>query len=118
MNDGGGLPDLSGLLSRVTENPQAMSMLGSLLGGMSAKPPPSPPPEEPPKEDSAAEEPREKPVFSTLPPHRGGKQEERRRLLLAIRPFLSPERRRALETLLPILEALALLLPRKEPPCT
>lgn len=113
MNDTGGLPDLSGILSRVAENPQAMSMLGSLLGGMSAKPASAP--EEPPKETSAEQE---KQVFMPLPPPKGGKQEERRRLLLAIKPFLSPERRRALETLLPVLEALALLMPRKEPPCT
>ena len=116
MSEGGGLPDLSGILSRVAENPQAMSMLGSLLGGMGAKP--SPPAEEPPKESSAEEEPKGKTVFMPSPPHIGGKQEERRRLLLAIKPFLSPERRRALETLLPVLEALALFSPRKEPPCT
>ena len=42
----GGLPDLSGILARVTENPQAMSMLSSLLGGMGEKSPKEPPPDE------------------------------------------------------------------------
>ena len=116
MSDSGGLPDLSGILSRVTENPQAMSMLASLLGGMGEKPPAE---KEPPKashEASVASD--EKPIILPSPPRKGRKEEERRRLLIALKPFLSPERQRALDTLLPILEALSLLMPRKEPPCT
>lgn len=109
----GGLPDLSGILSRVTENPQAMSMLSSLLGGMVEKPPKV---DTPPKQDKE-EEKEATPVF--LPKHeRRGRHEDRRRLLLALKPFLTKERQRALETLLPVLEAIDLLSFGKEPPCT
>ena len=112
MSDSGGLPDLSGILARVTENPQAMSMLSSLLGGAG---------ESPKKENDSEESKQEKedaaPVF--MPKHgRGGKHEDKRRLLLALKPFLSPERQRALDMLLPLLEAITLFMPGKEPPCT
>lgn len=112
MSDSGGLPDLSGILARVTENPQAMSMLSSLLGGMAE----STETENDPKEKK--EEKRDAaPVF--MPKHgRGGKHEDKRRLLLALKPFLSPERQRALDMLIPLLEAITLLMPGKEPPCT
>lgn len=108
----GGLPDLSGILARVTENPQAMSMLSSLLGGMGEKSPKEPPPDE----KAPAEKEEAKPVFLPKPPK--SKHEEKRRLLLALKPFLSPERQKALDMLLPLLEAISLFLPGKESSCT
>ena len=113
MSDGGGLPDLSGLLARVTENPQAMSMLSSLLGGMgeqSEKEPPS-------HKQEMGERDEARP---TLAPQAGRhrKHDDKRRLLLALKPFLTPERQKALDMLLPLLEAISLFIPRKEPPCT
>lgn len=116
MSEMGGFPDLSGILARVTENPQAMSMLTSLLGGMPAKAPPTP--------DVSKERPREKEEEPTLPalssskPHKDRGHEERRRLLIALKPFLSKERKEALETLLIVLDAISLLSSGKEPPCT
>ena len=113
MSDGGGLPDLSGILARVTENPQAMSMLSSLLSGMGEKSEKEPPPNKP--ESKEREEVR--PAF--MPQHaRHGKHEDKRRLLLALKPFLTPERQKALDMLLPLLEAISLFIPGKEPPCT
>ena len=111
----GGFPDLSGILARVSENPQAMSMLSSLLGGMSE----SPPSAEEKRESEKREEAKDVPAFMPSKPHSGGKaHEERRRLLLALKPFLSRERRQALETLLVVLDAISLLPLGKEPPCT
>lgn len=116
MSEMGGFPDLSGILARVTENPQAMSMLTSLLGGMPAKAPPPP--------DESKERPREKeeepalPALSPSKPRKDRGHEERRRLLLALKPFLSKERKEALETLLIVLDAISLLSSGKEPPCT
>lgn len=122
MSEGGGLPDLSAILSRVSENPQAMSMLSSLLGGM-GKGQESPPQSEEATRSEAAEaavETSESPVLALghPPPKRGGRHEEKRRLLLALKPFLSKERRAALETLLLVLDATAIFSAGKEPPCT
>lgn len=114
MSDTGGLPDLAGLLTRVSENPQAMSMLSSILGGMTAKPPPEEKKEETPK----SEECDSVPVLVQPKRHTKTKQEERRRLLVALKPFLSKERCQALETLLIVLDAISLLPSGKEPPCT
>ena len=109
---GGGLSDI---LSRVTENPQAMAMLSSLLGGVATAQ----------KESGASQEEKEDMPVSATPalarqhiPHRDGKAEERRRLLLALKPFLSKERCQALETLITVLDAISLLPRGKEPPCT
>ena len=114
MSEEAGFPDLSGLLARVTEKPQAMAMLSSLLGGV-AQPPP--------KETSAPTPPREEDGTSAVlarpkSPHKDGKAEQRRRLLIALKPFLSRERGQALETLLAVLDAISLLPRGKEPPCT
>ena len=111
MSEGGGIPDLSGILARVTENPQAMSMLASLLGGSS-------------KQERHEEEPHirgDGELLPALPPPKGQKSrrdEGRRRLLLALKPFLSKERCQVLETLLIVLDAISLLPRGKEPPCT
>ena len=109
MSEQGGFPDLSGILSRVTENPQAMSMLASLLGGATKKEEPREDPRE--KEDCQV-------ISSPMPskPH-GKRDEDRRRLLLALKPFLSRERCQVLETLLLVLDAISLLPKGKEPPC-
>jgi len=111
VSEGGGIPDLSGILARVTENPQAMSMLASLLGGSS-------------KQERHEEEPHTRgdgELLPALPPPKGQKSrrdEDRRRLLLALKPFLSKERCQVLETLLIVLDAISLLPRGKEPPCT
>ena len=110
MSENGALPDLSGILARVTENPQAMSMLASLLGGASKK-------DVTEEQPSKAEEPE---VLPALMPQRAPKSkrdEDRRRLLIALKPFLSRERCQVLETLLLVLDAISLLPKGKEPPC-
>ncbi|MBE6655346.1 MAG: hypothetical protein E7609_00550 [Ruminococcaceae bacterium] len=114
MSDSGGFPDLAGILARVTENPQAMSMLSSLLGGTPEKPPHT----EQDKEEFKEETKDSVPALASPKPRKGGRQEERRCLLLALKPFLSRERCQALETLLIVLDAIALLPFGKEPPCT
>ena len=114
MSEEGGFPDLSGILARVTENPQAMAMLSSLLGGgapSSAKE--HEPPPLPKEEEVTASVPARMPK-----PHKDGKADARRRLLIALKPFLSKERRQALESVLIVLDAISLLPRGKEPPCT
>ena len=115
MSEAGGFPDLSGILARVTENPQAMTMLSSLLGGIASSK----------RESDVPKEEKEDAPVSVAPalarphiPHRDGKAEEGRRLLLALKPFLSKERGQALETLITVLDAISLLPRGKEPPCT
>ena len=72
---------LSPLLDAVKSNPGLLSGALSLLG-------------------SGAGEKRDPP-----PPPRNGRGSDRRRLLSALSPYLSPERQKALATLLPLLEA-------------
>lgn len=115
MSNGGTLPDLSTILSRVTENPQAMSMLSSLLGGMGDTE--NTQKKEPSKEDKTDTE-ESAPILSTVKPRGNRRGEDKRRLLLALKPFLSPARQSALDTLLLVLEATSLLSFGKEPPCT
>ena len=108
MSEQGGFPDLSSIISRVTENPQALAMLSTLLGNHG-------------KDTHAKEEPcakSELPVCLTKEEKPNRKHEDKRRLLLALKPFLTHERRQALDTILIVCDALAMLPPRKEPPCT
>ena len=109
MSDGGNIPDLSGILARVTENPQALSMLASLLGGLSKKE----------NAEEHAHKPEDGDLLPALMPQKqkSRKEEDRRRLLLALKPFLSRERCQVLETLILVLDAISLLPKGKEPPC-
>ncbi len=104
-------PDLSKLLSSVMSNPGAMNMLSSLLGGMSG---------DKKEEKATLSRQNEKCEEKHLPPPCALPQdkeltanEKRRQLLLALKPFLSPERRQALDRILMISEALALLQSEK-----
>ena len=116
MSEQGGFPDLSSIISRVTENPQALAMLSTLLGNHGkdthAKEEPCPTKESEPCAKS------ELPVCLTKEEKPNRKHEDKRRLLLALKPFLTQERRQALDTILIVWDALAMLPPRKEPPCT
>ena len=114
MSETGSL-GISEILSRVTENPQAMSMLSSLLGGVASSHSESSPSGQEKERESVGVAPVLTRAQST---HRDGKAEERRRLLLALKPFLSKEREQALETLITVLDAISLLPRGKEPPCT
>lgn len=71
---------LAPLFETVKNNPGLLSGVSSLFS-----PPPSEKPDPPP------------------PPR--GRESDRRRLLRALSPYLSPERRRVLDTILPLLEA-------------
>ncbi len=102
---GGSPPDLSGILSKVMSNPQAMGMLSSLLGNMQSE-----------KKEKHEEEKREETHEERLLPPKPGRNsqnENRKQLLLALKPFLSPERRQALDRILMISEALSLLQTEK-----
>ena len=100
------LPDLSGILSKIMSNPEAMTMLSSLLGNQSTK--------SAPKEKKENE--REPAIASILPPTpaKASPREERRRLLLALKPFLSKERCEAIDRILMITDALSLLQTEKK----
>ena len=95
------MPDLSGLLSGLLKNPEALSMLSSLLGQM---PPPKPP--------SHQEKPPSLPANAlTSSP----KQENARKALLcALKPFLSPERQRAIDLVLMLQDTMELFRKDKE----
>ena len=126
-------PDLSQMLSKVMSNPQAMAMFSSLLGTQMN------PSDDRHREDRHDRDcdnrcrddgyercegchrhedadfhdgcKDDKPI---LPPaKRSCAQENRRRLLMALRPYLPPERCQALDRILMIAEALALLQSEK-----
>ena len=108
-------PDFSGLLSGLLSNPQALSMLTSLLGQMQAKPaqpPPCPPPEPPCNGPSVCRQPPPCPPLPCEKPKDDG-EEKRRALLLALKPFLSPQRQETIDRILMIEEALTLFYKTK-----
>ncbi len=88
-------PDLSALFSQISSNPKAMTMLASLLGGAS---------QQSPKEEHHCE-PACVSEICTTPSHRKICYEDRKRLLLALKPFLSPDRCQTVDMLLIVLEA-------------
>ena len=116
MSEQGSFPDLSSIISRVTENPQALAMLSSLLGGGNREMHPKE--EAPPQSNADPCEKNELPVCITKEEKPNRRHEDKRRLLLALKPFLTHERRQALDTILIVWDALAMLPQRKEPPCT
>ena len=85
-------PDLSSIISQISSNPNALAMLSSLLGNMNP----------PQKRD---EEEKECCSRELALPKTSSSFEDRRRLLLALKPFLSPERCQTVDMLLMILEA-------------
>ena len=93
--------DLSAMLTRVMSDPAAMGMLSSLLGGLRAGAP---------KEEShGAKEKCEAPIVCGT----GARDKDRKALLLALKPFLSAERRQALDRIIMVSEALSLLRSEK-----
>ena len=92
----GQMPDLSGILSQITANPKALSMLGALLNSA----------EMPKKEEISRENDCDNACHGEIcPPRRGACFEDRKRLLLALKPFLSTERCQTVDMLLLVLEA-------------
>ena len=129
---GAPLPDLSGILSKVMSNPEALSMLSSLLGGA----------QKPPRDEDRCEKKEacdrehdcgcdrecdrendcrsdrecERECAVLLPEKRSKKdcvREERRRLLLALKPFLSKDRCEAIDRIILITDTLSLLQTEK-----
>ncbi len=78
-------PDLSGLLSGLLKNPEALAVLSSVLGQA---------PLFPPQKEECKEPP---PPPRHLPADTGN---ARKNLLLALKPFLTPERRRAVDLII------------------
>lgn len=97
-------PDLSALVGNLLSNPAALSMLTSLLGSAGQKPHA---PEPPPCEASCP------PPPPVLPPAPQRPKDERACLLDALRPFLSNERCEMIDTLLKILELMAVFRRRR-----
>ncbi len=99
-------PDLSGLLSKVMSNPNAMHMLSSLLGG-------TPGEKHEEKQDVPPCECKTEEKLLPSCHKEPSLKEKRRQLLLALKPFLSQERQQALDRILMISEALSLLQSEK-----
>lgn len=93
-------PDLSGILSQISSNPKALSMLSTLLGNMGNA--------HQKAETEARAEPSDAALTVLQPPKRCG-FEERKRLLLALKPFLPPERCQTVDLLLMVVEAFSAL---------
>lgn len=98
-------PDLSGILTRVMSNPEAIGMLTSLLGGIKTDPPVK-------EAQASCEKKHEESILLPSCP-RSPSEENRKRLLLALKPFLTKERQAALDRILMISEALALIRSEK-----
>ncbi len=93
-------PDLSGILSQISSNPKALSMLSTLLGNMGSTP-----------QRAEAEDHTEpsNSALAVLQPPKRCDFEDRKRLLLALKPFLSPERCQTVDLLLMVIEAFSAL---------
>lgn len=105
------LPDFSQMLSKVMANPQAAAMFSSLLGSTAPK-------EKCEDRDEEKGEREHKDDEQKILPPKGGQcstRERRKRLLLALKPYLSPERCQAIDRILMITEALSLLQSEKRP---
>lgn len=96
--------DLSGLVSSLLSNPAALSMLSSLVGSIGARQGGEAKKDEPSEEQEAV---------ATLLPTPKTPRDERARLLEALRPFLSHERCEMIDTLLKILDLMAVLRRRR-----
>lgn len=128
------MPDLSGLIGTLLQNPSALASILGLLSGLGGdkEPPcpgncPSPRPGDcpppcpgncPPPRPGDCPPPRPGDCPPPCPgdcpppcpvPHKKGRCDERRALLMALRPFLSEGRRRAIDSILGVLEILELL---------
>ena len=97
-------PDLSGLLSGLLKNPAALSALSGLLGARDGRASAEPP--APPTPEGEVEEAKEASVLPLPSPTPTGRQGERAQLLMALRPYLSAPRKRALEGVEKMLEIL------------
>ncbi len=112
------IPDLSGIMSMISENPALMEMASNIMSGL-PKSPPAPESEAAPSAEgsgapSSVESPFGPPpsfdpeLLAKLMPMLGGGElakrspsdERRCALLRAIRPYLSPERRDAIDYML------------------
>lgn len=101
------LPDLSGMLSKIMANPDAVAMLSSLLGNQMPKAP---------QDEKSNEKTDDETQACSLPVPKAKEnptREKRRRLLLALKPFLSPERCSAIDRILMITDAMSLLQSEK-----
>ena len=96
-------PDLSGILSGLLSNPGAISALSGLLGNLTPHTESAP---IEPQNEEPHEAGREAPPTSIS--GNTAKHPERYRLLTALTPYLSPQRRRALDGAVRILEVLEL----------
>ena len=102
----GEMPDLSGILSGLLSNPAALGALGSLLGSKASEAPPK----------AEKEEEGDAPPLALEAVAGGehyGRRSERELLFSALRPYLSPQRRRALDGACKLLEVIELFEKRK-----
>ena len=114
MSTGAGgqaMPDLSGMVSALLSNPAAMSIFSSLLSGMGNAQ------HAQPSEASSAPAPLSAPS-ALLPPtgavgQGGAARDDRAALLLALRPFLPPDKCEMIDGLLRILDLLVLIRKRR-----
>ena len=104
------MPDLSGLIGTLLQNPSALASILGLLSGLGGDKEPPCPGNCPPPRPGDCPPPRPGDCPPPCPvPHKKGRCDERRALLMALRPFLSEGRRRAIDSILGVLEILELL---------
>ena len=90
------IPDLSGLLSGLLKNPEALAALSSVLGGHM--------PNFPPHHEECKEPPPPPPRVPTC----HGNESAKKNLLRALKPFLTPERQRAVDLIIMLQDTMEL----------
>ncbi len=98
----GEMPDLSGLLTGLLSQPQALAGIKNLVSNLGAAGGSESAPDEGPKESTEAA----LPVAALPQAHGHGRHSERAALLAALSPYLSAPRRRALDGAVRILDIL------------
>ena len=97
-------PDLSRIISVIMENPEIVNQISSLLSGQDEK-------EEPTSANpvqAVSEEPNETPVVAN-PIEKISKSAKRKQLLTAMKPYLSEDRARAVDSMLSIADVLSMM---------
>lgn len=93
------MDDLQSALQQLLADPQQLAELASMASALGLHPPEGGPPPQPPPKPEKPEEPKQ-PGNQPRPPMPPG--DRREKLLLALRPFLKPERQEKLDRALRI----------------
>ena len=101
-------PDLSKLVQTIMENPELVEAISKLMANDEKPSEQTPPEAEVKLPEPTVQKPTEAPVMTELP----GKRERRTRLLSALKPYMSGERAKAIDSMISIVDVLDIMKTR------